>query len=103
MNKFIRCYPLLMIIAMIASLNGCGYGTVSPETYEIAKAIYGVCNRQQTEKLPQVTALIESSLTEQKITPQEAEWLHDLVRLAENGHWESAASKARQMLADQNK
>jgi len=82
---------------------GCGYGEVSPQTYELAKAIYNVCNRQQTEKLPVVAGLIDSSLEEGKITEQEAGWLRDLIQQAEQGDWETATQKSRRMMEDQVK
>ncbi len=92
-----------LCFSLILAVSGCGYGTVSPETYELAKAIYGVCNRQQTEKLPQVRELIETSLEKQEITEKEAQWLKDIVKQAEAGQWETAAAKARRIVSDQTK
>lgn len=92
---------ITIALVCLLMLAGCGYGEVSPQTYELAKAIHNVSSRQQAEKLPQVNELIVSSLKEGQISEQEAEWLRTIVAHANEGDWEEAAKQSRRIMEDQ--
>ena len=92
---------LVSILLVTFLLSGCWYGKVSPRTYEIAKALYSVCNQKKTEKLEQVTELIASSLEENKISQREAKWLHQIIEQATKENWDTAMQESRQIMEDQ--
>ena len=70
MRKLAR--GLLIGVTLIA---GCGYGEVSPQAYECAKALYNVSNRKLASHVPKVQQKIADSLEEGAITAREAKWL----------------------------
>ena len=87
---------------LLVGIVGCGgYDEVSPTAYEYAKALYSVTNRKAQDRLPSVTDGIQTSLEDGKLTDRENAWLIDIVRKAEDGHWEAANRAARQMMEDQ--
>ena len=87
--------------ATIGFVGGCGYPKVSSRTYEIAKALYAVCNREQSDKLESVVALINDSLHDGSISTAESRWLRAVIEQARAGEWESATRETRQILEDQ--
>lgn len=90
---------LLMLFLMI---QGCQqYGTVSPKTYEIASALYSVCNRHDAGRLPVVDGLINDAQQAAEISESEAGWLREIVRSAHQGDWEQAMLDARTMMSEQ--
>lgn len=94
-----RLVALAMLCALF--LPGCGYPEVSPKTYEIAKALYAVCNLQRDDRLPIVIDLIEQSAASGEITRREASWLNAIVAEAESGRWNEAQLEARRLMEDQ--
>lgn len=95
-------YRLWGSLCLIACLScGCGYGDVSPATYEYAKALYSVSNRRSKETLDEVQRQIQESLEQGEISSREAGWLNDIVRKAEREDWGNAMTSARQMMEDQ--
>ena len=92
---------LAVALLLIVSVSGCGYPEVSPKTYELSKALYSICNLKREAGLPKVIELIESSLALQEITEVESRWLSEIVKLAEDGEWESATLQSRQILEAQ--
>ena len=97
-----RCYGIGLAV-LITSFVGCGYGEVSGETYEYAKALYSIGNRHDSERLDEVAEMIRSARTAGRITKQESNWLNDIIQLARNDEWETAARRARDMMEDQVK
>ncbi len=94
---------LLMAVFGMASAGCGGYGAVSPTTYEYAKALYSVTNRQASDRLDEVSSQIESARTTGEISDEEAGWLNDIVEQGRAGDWQSANQAARQIMEDQVK
>jgi anti-sigma factor ChrR (cupin superfamily) len=94
------CLAVLLSVVLL-SFQGCGYGEVSPATYQYSKALYCVCNRRSAADLDRIQAMIDQSLQDQEISAQESGWLTDIVNLARQQQWTQAAAEARQMMRDQ--
>lgn len=95
-------FPLaLFFLLVVLPLVGCGYGEVSPKTYEYATALYSICNLQDEARLKKFTEMLEEAKTNGELPEKEADWLLDIVDRAQAGSWEQAAQMARRMLADQ--
>lgn len=101
MHDFRKLFPLVLAVASLGYVAGCGYPKVSERSYDIAQALYSICNREQSDKLDAVAVLIESSATEGAISSDESRWLTAVVDQARAGEWESAAIETRQILEDQ--
>jgi len=83
-------------------VSGCQkYGEVSPKAYELATALYSVCNRQDTARLEKVESLIAESTKAAELSSSEEKWLTSILESARSGSWESAASAARTMMEEQ--
>ncbi|MEM9353015.1 MAG: hypothetical protein AAGA92_08375 [Planctomycetota bacterium] len=81
---------------------GCGgYGKVSPETYEYAKALYSITNRQSSERLDRAEEMILAARDAQELPAAESEWLLAIVADARGGDWEGASQEARRLMDDQ--
>ncbi len=92
----------LALAFALTSLVGCGgYPEVSDRTYEIATAIHGICNREQTENLPVAEKLVEDSLLDGSISEKEAGWLLRIIETARSGDWDAAESEAKRLMSDQ--
>ena len=98
-----RLSQLIAIAAVLLVATGCGYPTVSAETYDITKALYSACNRQSMEHVVRVQELVDRHLAQGQISDREANWLHEMIEQARDGHWESAALERRSLLEDQVK
>jgi len=78
------------------------YGKVSPQTYEVAKALYSACLTKSEPRLVKLeTMLRDNSDSTNAIPPNQRDWLTDILDTAKQGDWESAASEARRMMEDQ--
>ncbi len=89
------------ISLMLVLMTGCGYGEVSPKSYEIAKSLYNITNRKLTDSLEIITVEIETAQKNNEISSKEAEWLGAIVEKAERKKWQQAMKEARQMMEDQ--
>lgn len=95
---------LLLLAGMLLILPGCQqYGSVSPQAWEIATAIYAVSNRQDAARLPAVDAVISEAFTAQQISESEQQALRQMLKDAEAGRWQKAMDDARTMLEEQVK
>lgn len=94
---------LVGLVALLAAfmLGGCGYPEVSPKTYEIATALYGICNRELADKLPMAEQLVDEAVEANEITSREAGWLRDIIETARAGDWDDAEREARELMQDQ--
>lgn len=95
---------LLVVSAAIAIYLVCnqGYGAVHRTTYDMATAVYGAClskSKPRLEKLQQM--LDENSEATSEMPARERDWIQQMIRKAQNGKWESAASNAKRMMQDQ--
>ena len=97
MNRYI-CF---LLFATFVFTSGCGYGKVSPTTYELAKSLYNVSNRKLSDKLDIVEERIETAETSKEISAREAKWLRGIANLAEQEQWNKAMKSARRMMEDQ--
>ncbi len=82
-------------------LAGCSYPEVSPQTYELAKALYSVSNLQREDGLQRVEELIEESLAEGSISEREAGYLSEILEDCRQGEWSVAQHECRRMMEDQ--
>ena len=96
-----KSFCSMLVVVIVMQLNACGYPEVSPQTYEISKALYSVCNQKSEERLQVVKKLIESSLENKEINENEAQMLNDIVAQASEDQWESAMVEARNLMQDQ--
>ena len=78
----------------------CGYGEVSPLTYEYSKALYSACLNKNEEHLSKVDELLASN-NATDLPVKERQWINALVAEARDGDWQAAAKKARQIMEDQ--
>lgn len=80
---------------------GCGYGEVSPKSYEIAKSLYNISNRKLSDQLDKVKGHINQATENEEISSTEAKWLRAIAQKAERGDWKRAMQDARRMMEDQ--
>ena len=93
-----------LAVLVIAScfVQGCQqYGTVSPKAYEVATAMYSICNRQDESRLETVERLITESVDAGDITTGEQAWFDEMIAIARDGDWETAMMNARTMMNEQ--
>jgi hypothetical protein len=70
--------------------------------YELARALYAVCNRKSTEQLDQFVGKLEEYESEAKISSAAVETFAEIVALARDGQWVDAQEATRDLLASQN-
>jgi hypothetical protein len=99
----IVCILVLCLLAGYFLLGRRSYGEVSGKTYEIATAMYSVCNRQDATKLQRVGELVTSAVSDSSINLAEADMLREIMQLAELGDWAAASVEARYLMKDQVK
>ena len=81
---------------------GRGYGTVSPDAYQVAQALYSSCLAKSEVRLEAVESTInDAGDPSLEITAKEQRWLKAIIADAKAGNWQSAAADARQMMEDQ--
>lgn len=100
--KLLGAVVLCSLVAFLG-LRSNGYGEVSDKTYDIATAMYSVCNRQDTEKLTSIDQLVQTGVAESSITTDEATMLREILELAQAGDWKTATREARRLMTDQVK
>jgi hypothetical protein len=93
----------LCLVAGYFVFSNRGYGEVSDKAYEIATALYSVCNRQDTAKLQEIENLLASAQSDSSLSHVETGILQEILQTARAGDWESATSKSRALLEDQVK
>ena len=93
---------VFIVIACVCLLSqGCGYGEVSPATYELSTALYSICNRKATSQLDSFDAMVDDAMQREAISDREAGWLRDIVEMARNEEWSDATSEVRNIMMDQ--
>ena len=97
----LRWSSLLCLLFMTIAISGCGYGEVSPTTYELAKSLYNITNRRLDGHLDKVHSQIVASEKLGDISQREAKWLLDIYDDAKNGKWQVAMLSSRRLLEDQ--
>lgn len=82
-------------------LAGCGYPEVSPDTYELAKALHTVFNQKSETDLQRARALVEQRHAGGQISAAERDYLLDMIESADGGEWSAAEEEARKLISDQ--
>ncbi|MEM8865385.1 MAG: hypothetical protein AAGF31_07520 [Planctomycetota bacterium] len=98
--SFFPAAPLLAAL-LVASLLGCGYGEVSPQAYQYAKAIYNIAGRQASERIAPFREQVRAAHADGEISEQELAWLEAIADDAQAGNWKPATKAARRMMEDQ--
>jgi hypothetical protein len=93
----------LLLTAAAASCAGCGsHPPLERPSYDLAKALYAVCNRQSTEGLQKFETVLTESIAEGKVGPNEESALREIAQVAAAGDWQTAQELARELIAGQN-
>lgn len=101
MKHFARVSLSFLTLGCLLLNIGCGYPEVSPQTYQLSKALYTACNCRNEEHLDKACEALETAAESEEITEKEAKWLMAIVDQAREGEWELAATEARSILEDQ--
>ena len=91
----------LVLCLTLFLASGCGYGKVSPTTYELAKSLYNISNRKLADRLDMVSEKIESARESGDVSDREAKWLRAIIKQAEKENWKAAMKSARRIMEDQ--
>ncbi len=104
-TNVVKILGVFVLCLLCASLffNRARYGEVSGKTYEIATAIYSVCNLQDATKLANIDLLLQTVEADNSVTAEEADMLRGILQLAQAGHWKQATTEARRLMNDQVK
>lgn len=94
---------ILTVAVLLCCLTaGCQqYGEVSPKAYEVATALYSICNRQDEPRLVKVEQTISTGAESSELSASEKEWLLAIVEKARAGEWSYAMQDARVMMTEQ--
>jgi hypothetical protein len=93
----------LSALGLVVLMVGCGYGEVSPAAYRYAQALYGLSNRQASERIEEVAAKIAAAAAAGEVTQREACWLTNICDQCRDGDWAGAQQAAKRMMRDQIK
>lgn len=88
-------------VLLVCSL-GCGYPTVTPDGYEVAKALHNAILQRDAATLPRAEAYLAEARAAGRITEAEYELFTDRIATARAGDWDDAAADLRELLSAQN-
>lgn len=94
-----------LVLAIVALMVACyfflprGYGPVSNEAYQFAKALYGAALEHSEERMSIIEERLDKDL--ESLTPNEQRWLQAMVDDGRAGRWTRVTAAARQMMEDQ--
>lgn len=92
-----------LIGVMLAGVIGCAdHPPLERPSYDLAKALYAVCNRQSTEHLAKFDEVLTKAIAAGEVGPQEESALREIARVAAAGEWYDAQEMARALIASQN-
>lgn len=101
-----QCLPryawFWLLCLLVPLTSGCGYPRVSPEAFELAKAVDNLCNLRDATQLPRAREIIIERHEAGDISNQELGWLSTILDQAEAGNWEAAMQSSRKLLLSQN-
>jgi predicted small lipoprotein YifL len=98
-----RSAKALLAIALMMTLAGCAdHPPLERPSYDLAKALYAVCNRQSTEHLAKFDEVLAEAIAAGKVGPQEEAALRQIAQEAAAGKWYDAQEMARELIASQN-
>jgi len=92
---------LLLLVAVVVWFSNRGYGKVSDDSWQVAKAICGACMEKSETRIEKVEALLADPAGELEISDQERLWLQQMIDKGKDGQWGVAAKWARQMMKEQ--
>ncbi|BBO33168.1 hypothetical protein PLANPX_2780 [Lacipirellula parvula] len=88
-------------LALLAA--GCGsHPPLERPSYDLAKALYAVCNRQSTDGLQKFETVLTESIAAGNVGPHEESALREIAEVAAAGDWQAAQEQARELIASQN-
>ncbi|MEN1678203.1 MAG: hypothetical protein AAGJ46_01315 [Planctomycetota bacterium] len=90
-----------LLLAVLGSAVGCGYGPMSPKGNDLALTLYGLANRQAADRVEPVEEKIAAAEEAGELPAHEADWLRAICQQCRDGNWEAAQKQARQMMEDQ--
>jgi hypothetical protein len=94
---------LFFIAALMVCAVGCAdHPPLERPSYDLAKALYAVCNRQSTEHLAKFDEVLAESIAAGKVGAEEEAALRQIAQEAAAGQWHDAQEMARELLASQN-
>ena len=93
--------PLAVVLAIAWWAWPRGYAPVGSKAYAYAKALYSICNRQDTERLDAIETMIDESIRREEITTQEYRYLNAIVRQARVSDWKGGQHECRKLMEDQ--
>ena len=91
----------LACAVVLTIVTGCGYGEVSPKTYEYTQALYSITNRQAAEKLGEFEAKLDLARTTGELNESEVELLQGIAETAKGGDWKAAQQDCRGLMEAQ--
>jgi predicted small lipoprotein YifL len=98
-----RSAKALLAIALAITLAGCAnHPPLERPSYDLAKALYAVCNRQSTEHLAKFDEVLTKAIAAGEVGPQEESALREIAQEAAAGEWYDAQEMARELIAGQN-
>ena len=98
-----RCWIRFALLVGLAWLPGCGYPEVTPETYEIAKALHTLVNQRDAAGLEKARAYVDEAHSAGRITACEHGYPSGSLASPESGDWDSAEQGIRRLLTDQTR
>ena len=98
-----RTWKVFVLALALLAATGCGsHPSLERPSYDLAKALYAVCNRQSTEGLQKFETVFTESIAEGKVGPNEESALREIAAVAAAGDWQAAQELARELIASQN-
>lgn len=100
-----RSAHALAISLLAGALCLAGCNTPPPlerPSYDLAKALYAVCNRQSTEHLAKFDEVLAEAIAAGNVGPQEEAALREIAKVAAAGDWYDAQEMTRELIAGQN-
>ena len=96
-------FQTALIGALLAGVLGCSnHPPLERPSYDLAKALYAVCNRQSTEHLAKFDEVLAAAIAAGEVGPQEESALREIAQVAAAGEWYDAQEMARALIASQN-
>lgn len=103
MNRFspLGWLATALLLVGLGSAGGCGYGPMSESGNSLALTLYGLANRQATDRIDPVEQKIAAAEEAGELPAHEADWLRAVCQQCRDGNWDAAQARARQMMEDQ--
>jgi hypothetical protein len=89
-------------MAFVTALGCANHPPLERPSYDLAKALYAVCNRQSTEHLAKFDEVLTKAIAAGEVGPQEESALREIAQEAAAGEWYDAQEMARELIAGQN-